>query len=266
VCQAQFGALQTITSELTGGTDRPVQIIGLNMSRYTGSSFTLNQMTMGRAMPWLRCVTGGGANDPSVGWAFPDGTNGTRAPLYRELVILNHRNEFVLGFDLASQPIDGATHAAQRAVVRDALRTAAALADTDADRLPDAWELDEFGTLAAVTADTPTTSGLTALLAYGLGQSPHAATEDRGLRLTRGGGSFRLSYTRRLARRPALLWTFERSQDLSRWLDWLDLTGGTATTQFDGTGTERITHSLPETGAAVEAFRLNLSLGPDPSG
>ena len=236
------------------------------MSRYAGTSLTLGQMTSGRAMPWLRCDAMGGTNDPSTTWAIPDGNGGTRAPLYRELVVLNHRNEVVLTFDLASNPIDGATHAAQRALVRDALRTAAVLDDTDGDRLPDAWERDEYGRLDAVSADTPTASGLTALLAYGLGQSPHAAREAMGLRLTRGGGGYVLSYTRRLGRRPALLWNFQRSQDLTLWLDWLDLTGGAVVTQYDGTGTERVSHSLAGDEAAPSAFRLRLSLGTDPGG
>jgi hypothetical protein len=236
------------------------------MSRYAGTSFTLGQMTSGRTMPWLRCESGGGANDPSTAWAIPDGNGGTRAPLYRELVVLDHRNEVILSFDLASSPIDGATHAAQRAVVRDALRAAAALPDTDGDRLPDAWELDAFGRLDAVSADTPTASGLTALLAYGFGQSPHAANDALGLRLTRGGDGTQLSYTRRLARRPNLLWNFEHSQNLATWMPWLDLTGGTVTTQYDGTGTERVTHTLPEFPATLSAFKLVLSLGADPPG
>lgn len=236
------------------------------MSRYGATSFTLGQMTNGRSMPWLRCDPLGGANDPSTGWAIPDGNGGTRPPLYRELVVLNHRNEVILSFDLASKPIDGASHAAQRALVQEALRTAAALEDTDGDRLPDAWELDEFGRLDAVSADTPTASGLNARLAYGLGQSPHAASEAMGLRLRREGGGYELSYTRRLDRRPAMLWKFERSQDLALWSDWVDPTGGTIVTQYDGTGTERVTHLLPEDAAAPAAFRLVLSLGIDPPG
>jgi hypothetical protein len=236
------------------------------MSRYAGTSFTLGQMTSGRSMPWLRCDAMGGANDPSTTWTIPDGNGGTRAPLYRELVVLNHRNEVILTFDLATKPIDGATHATQRALVRDALRTAAALPDTDGDRLPDAWELDEFGRLDAVATDTPTAAGLTALLAYAFGQSPHAASEAMGLRLTHGGGGYQLSYTRRLDRRPSKLWKFQRSQDLTDWLDWLDLTGGAVATQYDGTGTERVTHSLPGDGALPSTFRLILSLGTDPAG
>jgi hypothetical protein len=236
------------------------------MSRYSGTSFTLGQMTSGRTMPWLRCDSMGGANDPSTTWAIADGNGGTRPPLYREVVVLNHRNEVILSFDLASKPIDGPTHATQRALVRDALRTAAALADSDGDRLPDAWELDEFGRLDAVATDTPTACGLTALFAYGVGQAPHAASDAMGLRLTRGGGGYLLSYTRRLGRRPALLWKLQHSQDLALWLDWPDLTGGTIVTQYDGTGTERVTHSLPGGGASSASFRLILSLGIDPPG
>lgn len=238
------------------------------MSRYAGTAFTLGQMTSGRTLPWLRCDAIGGANDPSTTWAIPDGNGPTRAPLYRELIIVSHRNEFLLSFDLASKPIDGtgAANTAQRTLVREALRAAAALPDSDGDHLPDSWEMDEFGRLDAVDAESPTASGLTALLAYGLGQSPHAAHDDRGLRLTRGEGKFSLSYTRRLDRRPALFWTFERSQGLDRWFDWLDLTGGAITTRYDGTGTERVTHTLPDVGAPLDAFRLKLSVGPDPGG
>lgn len=236
------------------------------MSRYAGTSFTLGQMTSGRTMPWLRCGSIGGASDPSTTWNIPDGEDGTRPPLYRELVVLNHRNEVVLSFDLLGKPIDGPTHATQRALVRDALRTAAALADTDGDRLPDAWELDEFGRLDAVSTETPTASGLSALLAYAFGQSPHAASDALGARLDRGGSGFLLSYTRRLGRRPTLLWKFQHSRDLALWLDWLDLGAGTSVTQYDGTGTERITHSLPGGGASSASFRLVLSLGPDPPG
>lgn len=234
------------------------------MSRYAGTEFTLSIMTSGRTMPWMRCQPMGGTNDPSTSWAVPDGRGGTRPPLYRELVVLDHRNEVILSFDLASKPIDGAANSAQRALVRDALRTAAALEDTDGDRLPDAWENDFFGRLDAVSADTPTASGLTAWLAYGLGQSPQAASDAMGLRLIRGGTGFQLSYTRRLDRRPAMLWKFQRSQDLGRWFDWLDLTGGTVVTRYDGTGTETVTHLLPDDTSALSAFRLVLSAGVDP--
>lgn len=243
-----------------------MQIVGLNMSQYPANGTTLNAMTNGRAMPWVRCEELSGANDPSKTWAISLDGNPARPPLYRELVVLNHRNEVILSFNLSAQPIDGTSHATQRAVVRDALRTAAQLPDTDDDHLPDAWEIDEFGDLDAVAAETPTASGLTALLAYGLGQSPHAAVENRGLRITRGEDAFSLSYTRRLARRPALLWTFERSRDPVAWLDWLDPTGGTVTPQFDGSGTERVIHTLPAEGPAFEAFRLKLTVGADPPG
>ncbi|MFN0128044.1 MAG: hypothetical protein ACKV19_15300 [Verrucomicrobiales bacterium] len=196
-----------------------------------------------------------------MNWAIPDGNGGTRPPLYREVVILDHKNEFVMGFDLASKPIDGASHSAQRAVVREALRTAAALADTDDDDLPDTWELDEFGSLAAVAADTPTGSGLPALLAYGLGQSPHAALDSMGLQLSRSGSEVVLSYTRRLASQPNLLWNIKRSQDLTTWLDWLDLTGVTYVTQYDGSGTERVSHRLPIGTPLIDAFRVTVTVG-----
>jgi len=234
------------------------------MSRYAGTAFTLSMMTNGRTMPWLRCAPMSGTNDPSTTWAVPDGRGGTRPPLYRELVVLDHRNEVILSFDLASKPIDGAAHAAQRALVRDALRTAAALEDTDGDRLPDAWETDAFGRLDAVSADTPTASGLTAWLAYGLGHSPHAASDALGLRLTRAGTGFQLSYTRRLDRRPAMLWKFQRSQDLGIWIDWVDSGGETVVTRYDGTGTETVTHLLPADSSALSSFRLILSAGVDP--
>jgi hypothetical protein len=218
-------------------------------------------MTSGRSMPWVRCTANGGVNDPSVNWAVPDGNGGTRPPVYRELVILDHKNEFLMGFDLASQPIDGASHATQRGVVREALRFAAALADADDDELPDSWEMDEFGSLEAVAAETPTGSGLPALLAYGLGQSPHAALDTMGLHLSQSGSEVLLTYTRRLARQPNLLWTIERSQNLTTWLDWLDLTGGTRVTLYDGSGTERVTHRLPVGTPMLDAFRLTVSVG-----
>lgn len=239
------------------------------MSQYPTNGTTLNGMTNGRAMPWVRCEILGGANDPSSTWAISLDGSPARPPIYRELVVLNHRNEVILSFNLTSQPIDGApgtAGATRRAVVRDALRTAAQLPDTDDDHLPDAWELDEFGRLDAVAAETPTASGLTALLAYGFGQSPHAAVASQGLRITRGEDAVSLSYTRRLARRPALLWSFERSQDPVDWLDWIDPTGGTVTTQFDGSGTERVTHTLPTDGPTFELFRLTLTVGADPPG
>jgi|GEM_PF-2530650 len=234
------------------------------MSRYSGTPATLLQMTNGRSLPWLRCGPASGADDPSTQWGIPAAGGGTRAPLYREVVVLNHRNEFLLSFDLASNPIDGATHAAQRGVVREALRTAAALADTDGDHLPDAWEQDEFGSLEAATTDTPTASGLPALLAYGLGQSPRAGIAGRGLQVMRAGGEVLLSHTRRLDRRPNLLWQFEASGDLGQWPGWLDLEGPTVVTRYDGSGTESVSHVLRAQGVALGAFRLKVSVGPDP--
>jgi hypothetical protein len=126
-------------------------------------------MTNGRSMPWLRCEAEASLNDPSTHWAIPTPNGGSRQPLYRELVILNHRNEYLQSFALASQPIDGPTNAAQRATVRAALTAAAVLTDTDADDLPDVWEQDEFGGLATMDGNTPTPSGLTAFMAYAIG-------------------------------------------------------------------------------------------------
>jgi len=219
-------------------------------------------MTSGRSMPWLRCPVNGGVNDPSVNWAIPDGNGGTRPPIYRELVVLDHKNEFLMGFDLSSQPINGASHATQRAVVREALRTASALADTDGDDLPDSWEMDEFGSLDAVSSETPTPSGLSALLAYGLGHPPQVATESMGLQISRTGFDITLTYTRRLTQRPALMWSIQRSEDLKNWNDWIDLTGGERTTLYNGSGTERVTHRLLVVLPMLDSFRLKLSVAP----
>ena len=65
------------------------------MSRYAGTAFTLAQMTNGRSMPWLRCEAEASLNDPSTHWAIPTPNGGSRQPLYRELIILNHRNEYL---------------------------------------------------------------------------------------------------------------------------------------------------------------------------
>lgn len=256
--------MQTITNELAGLTDRPMQLIGLNMSQYSTSGSSLAGMTGGRSLPWLRCDPMNRANDPSKSWAIPIGGDTTRAPLYRELVVLNHRNEVVLTFDLSAKPIDGPSHADQRALVKEALRTAAALPDTDGDRLPDAWEIDQFGNTNAVTSDSPTPSGMTALLAYAIGQSPHAGDPARAPRLVRSGNSLSLTYTRRLDRRPALVWTVQQFDPSAGWEEWVGPTPMARTTQFDGTGTERITHSLPVPAGAFEAWRLFLQAGSDP--
>jgi len=256
--------LQTITNELTGLTDRPMQIIGLNMSQYSTSGSSLAQMTGGRSLPWLRCDPMVRANDPSKSWAIPIGDDAARAPLYRELVVLNHRNEVVLTFDLNSKPIDGPSHADQRALVKEALRTAAALPDTDHDHLPDAWEIDQFGSTEAMTGDSPTPSGLSALLAYAIGQSPHASDPARAPRLVRSGNTLSFTYTRRLDRRPALIWTLQQSDALTGWAEWVGPTPASRTTQYDGTGTERITHSLPLPAQDFKAWRLFLQAASDP--
>jgi len=242
-----------------------VEIVGLNRSVFSTSVASLAMMTNGRLMPWLRCSPMGGVNDPSTSWALPNGAGGTRPPFDRELVVLNHRNEFILSFNLTANPIDGLSRATERARVRDSLRAAAELADTDGDRLPDDWELDEFDSLDAVTADSPTASGLSALLAYALGQSPHAATPTMGLHLTRTDHGYQLSYTRRLARRPALLWSIERSQGLSAWHVWTDTTGASQTAQYDGTATERVIVPLATDQPGLESYRLRLNLGMDPA-
>jgi hypothetical protein len=238
------------------------------MSTYASSAgpTSLAAMVSGRSMPWVRCGTSGGADDPSTTWRIPDGAGGTRAPIYRELIILNHRNEVALTFKLGTQPIDGAVHAEHRAEVREALRTAAALPDTDADGLPDDWEMDAFGSLTAVSADSPTPSGSTALLAYATGQSPHRPNASMGLHLIRDDDALVLSYTRRLARNPALAWSVERSLAFTQWIAWPDIPAGTAVPRYDGTGTERVTHRLPANGPSTESYRLQLTSTPDPAG
>lgn len=235
-----------------------MQIIGLNMSQYPTSPSSLAQMTGGRSLPWLRCDPMNRANDPSKSWLIPTGDDASRAPLYRELVILNQRNEVVLTFDLSAKPIDGTSHADQRAVVRDAIRSAAALTDADGDALPDAWEIDEFGSVDAVTADSPTPSGLTALAAYAIGQSPHAGDPTRAPRLVRSGSTLSLTYTRRVDRRPSLIWTVQQSDGLTAWTDWSPPSLASAATQFDGSGTERITHPLPIPGTGFSTWRMHL--------
>jgi hypothetical protein len=233
-----------------------VQIIGLNMSRYAGTAFTLAQMTNGRSMPWLRCEAEASLNDPSTHWAIPTPNGGSRQPLYRELVILNHRNEYLQSFALASQPIDGPTNAAQRATVRAALTAAAVLTDTDADNLPDAWEQDEFGGLATVDGNTLTPSGLTAFMAYAIGHSPHTQTPNPGIHITQTATSLTLHSTRRLAQLPGLVWQLHTSRQLAHWTEWTGPGQPVVRPLFDGSGTAQITYDLSPTPTPDALFRL----------
>ena len=178
--------------------------------------------------------------------------------------MLNHRKELITTLDLNGGPISGDTTAnvARRNAIRDALRAAAAVTDTDADGLPDYWELDEYGSLTSANAATPTAGGLTALLAYATGQSTKATHGGHGIEFLMAGEELTLIFPRRLARRPALRYTLEISPTLADWTPYTGTISGYADGRFDGTGTEIYSLGLIASEAVAPHFRLRVSVLP----
>jgi hypothetical protein len=221
-------------------------------------------MVEGKTLTWVREDAG---NRPTIDWRVPVPSRPQQQVEYRDAIILDEHNEFAAVQNLTDLPL---TVAANRAAFTALLQQAAAAEDGDADGLPDGWEADVFGDLAA-GSDTACPSGAPALLAYAFGQDPRQLTEAdaplRAVEVVPGPGGVHLAFTFRarlglvggqLAYAPAL------SADGQTWSanpgGWVELG---RTDPYDGSGCELVTlrsaEPVPAGGGAVRLARVEVS-------
>ena len=216
--------MQLIDNAIRGSTDIPVRFIGIQEQGFGQSSAMFNNTTM----TWLRETDG---NEPSNSWSVPIPSRPAADVYYRDAIILDHNNEFVSVQNLTSEPISSNQANLDKFVA--AIRAAATTEDTDADRIPDHWERDNFGNLDA-TANTPA-NNLPAHGAFAPGGVPAPFTISHST-----SRPFIFTFRNRIGRAAdGLIYQLQTSTDAGKtWTytgaNWRS-TG--AYTAYDGTGT-----------------------------
>jgi hypothetical protein len=245
---------------LTGTTSLPFEVAGVQEFGQAPDQ----RMVEGKTLTWVREDAG---NRPTTDWRVPVPSRPQQEVQYRDAIILDENNEFAAVQNLTDLPL---TIAANRAAFTALLQQVAASDDGDADGLPDGWEADVFGDLAA-GPDTACPSGAPALLAYAFGQDPQRLTAGdaavQSVGVAPGPGGFHLALTFRarlglaggeLAYAPAV------SSDGQSWsadpAGWVEVG---RTDPYDGTGCELVTvrtaEPVPAGGGAVRLARVEVS-------
>ena len=131
-CRLQFGHLDSLQDELrTLHPELNIEIFGINHFD-ANSDLSNTQTTVGRELPWLQDTT-----DDRV-WDFWGAT-------WRDVRILDPQNRLYAVVNLTTSDLGIPTNREQ---LKNLLLEAAQSADTDADGLPDLWELQILGTLS----------------------------------------------------------------------------------------------------------------------
>jgi hypothetical protein len=237
--------LNQIYSELKGQTDLPVEIIGIHDLGQTLNS----RMYSGKPTVWLRENS---TFRPWSTWSVPIPARAGSAfrVEWRDLVILNEKNEFLAVQNLTDESL---TVAANKTALKNFLRNAAAAIDTDADGLPDKWEQRHAQVTNPASLDSVaaaplgiTPGGIKNLMAYAFAEDPASSAQTMMPvpRMTRIGGSnyLELRFRRLLGQQgaQALTYTPQLSEDGITWTDagWAP---STVSNPWDGTGTEIVT-------------------------
>ena len=227
-------------------TGHNIEIFGINWNPDSDASIDL--MTHGRDLPFLKDTN---AENVRNQWAAA----------YRDVIILDPLNRRVdPPFNLVANSLSIADN---REALKAMLRGLAEHVDSDNDGLDDNWEELFLGDLASGSADDPDGDRRENFLEYAFGSSPDSAS---GLAMLTPSISWNenvqlllLSFRRRLGAGGGLTYEVEQSQNGNDWegLD-VDFTTLEADNLYDGTGTEKVTVRIPESGGGA-FFRVRVS-------
>jgi hypothetical protein len=189
-------------------------------------------MTDGRDLPWLQDTT---ETNVQSAWAAE----------YRDVIILDAWNRPVdprfnlTTFDLATE--------VNREVLKELLRRAAVMVDSDEDRIGDDWEERYLGGLGE-NADSDTDQDHDEnLLEYALGSRPDEKSSmpvlATGMVTVDDDDRFFVSFRRRLGAAGGLKYFLERSGTGDVWTDASEsMSLSEAENPYDGTATELVTY------------------------
>jgi hypothetical protein len=245
---------------LAGTTGLPFEIAGVQELGQTPDA----RMIDGKTLTWVREDA---ANRPMIDWRVPVPSRPQQEVQYRDAIILDSNNEFAAVQNLTDQPL---TVAANRQAFTELLVQATTAVDSDADGLPDGWESDVFGDLAA-GPETACPSGVPALLAYAFGQDPQLLSAGdaplRAVEVVPGPGGLHLSLTFRARlglEGGQLHYAPAASSDGQSWstdpVGWVEVG---RIDPYDGSGCELVTvrtaEPVPVGGGAVRLARVEIS-------
>lgn len=176
---------------------------------------------------------------------------------YRDVFILGPRNQFVRVYNLTQHDLALVDN---RAELRQWLMQAARAVDTDNDGLPDDWEWERLGSLAAEATGDEDHDGHSNAEEFALGSDPNAASSmPRFLVTPQADGSCVVSLSRPSG--AFLDFTFETSNDLVHWRtvgEEFTPRGGLRV-QFDGLGRARAEWRwMPAAGTGSTFLRLRV--------
>lgn len=229
-CRDQFRHLGTIARELRASR-LPVAIEILGVNRADQSMYNFLIPSQGD-LPWLQDT-----NAQSV-W-FNWGAQ------LRELWVLDARNQVITITNLTAPNLALELH---RNALKEVLISYAQLIDTDADGLPDDWELHYFKTLSHGADADPDADGADNRAEYAFGTLPNDPARTPSMRISAATkdnpSAFRVTF-----RRPAgatLDYFAAFSNDLRKWSEDPTLTEGLSLMRqcYDGSGTAEITLPL----------------------
>lgn len=138
--------------------DLNVEVLGVNLS--TRSAYNSYITYLGLALPWLQ-----DSAEKNV-WGQWD-------VVYRDVRILDSANRVVSVYNLSLHDL-GRTE--NRAALRELFLAAAKALDTDADRLPDDWEILHFGGLTALPDGDDDADGADNFAEFAFASDPRDAT------------------------------------------------------------------------------------------
>ncbi len=235
-CKQQFTALQDLSDELQSITDIPIVITGIHLL----NGPTDSEMYDGKSLSWMRETA---TIRPWQTWRIPIASRPAQEIRWRDVVILDENNAFYAVQNLTESPITDSTN---RTRLRNTLRAAATIVDSDGDGMNDRWEFSELGSITPGHM-TPTASGLPALLAYSFalprGHFNAAMMPATSIQSHAGMNYLQLTYRRRLGGEGERLGYFPQvSNNFTTWRHQLsDWTETSRSIPYDGSGTEIVT-------------------------
>lgn len=226
--------------------DYRVEILGVNWNLDDESANRL--MTERANLPWLQDTSQAEAKT-------------LFGAVYRDVIILDGLNrEISPRFNLTAYDLSSAIN---QGVLKELLRGAAELVDTDADGLADDWEERFLGGLEFQADSDSDGDGENVFIEYSLGSDPSdrmsAPQIKTGTILHFEEKKFMVSFRRRIRGGRGLKYTLDFSANGQIWEDaeW-SLLSDQVNNPYDGTGTETVTFLTPNMMGKRELYRIRV--------
>lgn len=205
-------------------------------------------------IPWLQDTSSQGAQ---AAWS----------PSYRDVVIVNARNEQVASYNLSTYDL---AVEANREELKDLLLSTAQLEDGDRDGVADDWEAYHFGSTSPTQGGDLDGDRVPAFSEYAFGSDPtDPASQGKptvAIEMVQGAPHLTITFRRRIGQAGGLHYLLEEGNDLDEWTSReLAAAELRSMNPYDGTGTEIVTcRSTTPIGAdgATTFLRVRASFSP----